>query len=77
MNTMRQKKSIRYVDELVSSFEAGSPISYLPQNTLNFNSLQVEFAERFLFSSNTNFSIAEKMISDNECFRHGPRYTIS
>lgn len=58
---------------IVEAIQRGTPLESQPDNVTYFNSLQIAFAERFLFSCNGDFSLAEEMIRDNAAFRHGRR----
>jgi hypothetical protein len=44
------------------------------ENVEYLNSLQVLHAERFLFSCDGDFAVAEKMIAANAALSHGPRF---
>jgi len=46
------------------------------ENVTRYNSLQVKYAEQYLFCEQNEFSLAQRMLSDDERFRTGPRYTI-
>ena len=49
----------------------------LPHDSVRFlNSLQVWSAERYLFSSRSDFALAEKMIAENGSLRSGPRFSV-
>lgn len=57
----------------IEAIQTGQPLRSLPENVEFFNSLQVSFAERFIFSSNNDFSLVEDMIRSNPELRHGRR----
>lgn len=59
--------------EIVSAIQSGKPLRSKPENVEFFNSLQVSTAERFVFSSNDDFSIVKEMIQANPELRHGRR----
>ncbi len=61
--------------QVLAAMESGSPLAYTPKHVLNFNSIQIRHAERFIFSSNGDFALARKMLSDHESYRVGPRST--
>ncbi len=61
---------------LLKALDAGTPIECNPANVMFFNSLQVRWAERFVFSSQPDFSLALQMIRDHPECRSGPRMTI-
>lgn len=51
-------------------------ITLSTDNVMFYNSLQVEYSERFLFSSKNDFSLVNKMISDNIKYKSGFRPNI-
>jgi hypothetical protein len=60
---------------VLQALENGSPLQYTPEHVMNFNSLQIAHAERFVFSSADEFSLAKRMLADNPSFRIGMRST--
>lgn len=62
--------------ETLDGIDSGAPLRAEPANVLNFNSLQIRFAERYVFSSVGDFALARKMVSDSEEIRTGPRPRI-
>lgn len=63
--------------QCLMAMESGSPLAYPPQCVLNFNSLQVKHAERFVFSSTGDFSLAKEMIAKHESYKTGPRAVVN
>jgi hypothetical protein len=61
------------VVSMVQAIDSGLPWQGTPDNTLFVNSLQVLYAERFIFSTNGEFSLVEDMIRDNPETRRGQR----
>jgi len=59
------------------AFRTGIPLPSKPDNVLNHNSLQVSYAERYVFSSTADFELVESMIKDNSAFRIGPRPQVN
>lgn len=59
--------------KIISAVQTGEPLRSKPENVEFFNSLQVSTAERFVFSSNNDFSIVKEMIQTNPELRHGRR----
>lgn len=59
--------------ETVEAIRRGTPLSYRPENVEHFNSLQVIHAERFVFSSDVDFSLVESMVQQDSTLRRGPR----
>jgi Protein of unknown function (DUF4238) len=58
---------------LLQALNTGEPLQSNPANVEFINSLQIAAAERFVFSSNDDFSLVKEMIhTDPEC-RHGHR----
>jgi hypothetical protein len=55
------------------AFRTGDALPSTADNVLNQNSLQVQSAERYIFSSAPDFSLVRDMIADNPRFRTGPR----
>jgi hypothetical protein len=51
----------------------GTPLSSEPTNIAFFNSLQIASAERFLFASHNDFSLASEMIAQDAKLSHGMR----
>lgn len=64
-------------NEILTAIETGNPLTYRPEQVLNFNSIQVRHAERFVFSSTDDFSLVRRMIADDERYRKGPRFTVN
>lgn len=58
---------------ILEAIQSGKPLRSKPENVEFFNSLQVATAERFVFSSNDDFSIVQEMIRTNPELRHGRR----
>lgn len=58
----------RYTDYLLM------PIT--PDHVTHYNALQVEFSEQYVFCSEKDFSLVERMLADSERYRTGPRFTF-
>lgn len=56
-----------------SAIRTGSTLMYDPRHVMNFNSLQVGRSERYLFSAQNDFSLADRMIADHPHLRAGQR----
>jgi len=56
---------------------SGEPVRYSHANVENFNSLQVIWSERFIFSSENDFHLAEAMLTDHPSLKQGPRSTVA
>lgn len=59
--------------EYVESIDKGIPFECRGPIITNLNSLQVIYAERFIFSSKNDFSLVREMISETEELKYGPR----
>ncbi len=59
--------------EILEAIQSGKPLRSKPENVEFFNSLQIATAERFVFSSNDDFSIVQEMIRTNPELCHGRR----
>lgn len=46
------------------------------ENVMHYNSLQVEYAEKYVFCGENEFSLVERMLADDDRFRTGPRFTF-
>lgn len=46
------------------------------KHVMNYNALQVEYAEQYVFCGENEFSLVERMLADNERYRTGPRFTF-
>lgn len=58
---------------ILTAIDAGRPLAFAPENVENFNSLQIRYAERYVFSSLDDFSLARDMIATHPETRTGPR----
>ena len=61
----------------VRAMDQGGALPSEPENVLNFNSLQVRFAERYVFSSMDDFALAKEMVESDEGGRIGPRPSVA
>lgn len=59
--------------EITEAITKGMPLKSQPENVEFFNSLQILHAERFVFSADDDFSLAQDMIRVNPELRHGRR----
>ena len=55
---------------------SGKPVQYSVANVENFNSLQVIWSERYVFSTSNDFQLAEKMLGEHPSLKNGPRLTV-
>jgi hypothetical protein len=65
------------IEQIWAAMETGRPLIYKPENVVHFNSLQVMYAERFVFSCTEDFELASEMISSHPKMRTGPRMQIN
>jgi hypothetical protein len=56
---------------------SGKPLQYSVANVENFNSLQIIWSERFIFSHRSDFHLAKTMLVDYPSLRNGPRSTVA
>lgn len=57
----------------VEAMRSGNALLNRPESVVHFNSLQISTAERFVFSSDGDFTLAEEMIRDSPELRFGRR----
>ncbi len=65
-----------YLEEMQDGFLHKKTILFTQDNVINHNSLQVEYASRFVFSSTNDFSLAEEMVSEHPSLKEGPKIKI-
>ncbi|MBU1194076.1 MAG: DUF4238 domain-containing protein [Proteobacteria bacterium] len=58
------------------AYETGIPMKSSSENIRFCNSLQVTFAEQYVFCQSNDFSLVKQMIKDDESYRHGLRMKI-
>lgn len=58
---------------LASAVRSGSRVKLTPENMLRYNSLQVRWAERFVASQSQDFSLVNRMLTENQKFRNSVR----
>lgn len=63
-------------EKLLKKVYSGETLLVESQNVRHLNSLQVEYSNRYVFSSTKNFDLALKMVKEDERFRSGPRGKI-
>lgn len=73
----QQIKNPAGIEALDKAMREGTPLPSATENVENFNSLQVMHAERYVFSSLDEFSLAREMIADNVAFRRGRRFEVN
>ena len=73
----RHGQSSPLIDSAIDRVERirdGKPTSLSEENVIHYNSLQVMFSDRFVYSSDGDFGLVKRMISDNEKYRRGIRF---
>lgn len=65
------------IEEIATAMDTGRPLRFKPINVINFNSLQILYAERYIFSSVEDFTLAREIISSHPNVRYGPRARIN
>jgi hypothetical protein len=58
-------EAVTRLEEIVEAIKTQKPSACTTENMDHFNSIQVYFAERYIFSRKNDFSLAERMIKDN------------
>jgi hypothetical protein len=56
---------------------SGKPVQYSVANVENFNSLQIAWSERYIFSTSNDFDLAQTMLDEHPHLRQGPRSTVA
>ncbi|MFA5597592.1 MAG: DUF4238 domain-containing protein [Pusillimonas sp.] len=72
-----QKKQISSLAKLLKAFEELETINCDPENVTFLNHLQVRDSHRFLFSKDGDFSLPQKMISDDPKFKNGTNFKVT
>lgn len=73
----QQIKNPAWIEALDTAMREGTPLLSVIENVENFNSLQVMHAERYVFSSVDEFSLAREMIADDPAFSRGRRMKVN
>jgi hypothetical protein len=68
--------NLQIIKETIAAINSGQPLLYRHDNVVNFNSLQILYAERYVFSNMDDFSLVREMIADNANVRCGPRIQV-
>lgn len=63
--------------EYAKAYEEGLPMKANSENVKFLNSLQVTFAEQYLFCLKNDFKLAVEMITDNGAYKTGLRPTVN
>jgi uncharacterized protein DUF4238 len=62
---------------LSQAITTGRPVNYSKQNVENFNSLQVGWSERYVFSSVNDFHLVKEMLQSEPKLKSGPRSVVA
>ncbi len=62
------------IEQTIVAIESGRPLPFRPDNVTNFNSLQIRYAERYVFANKGEFSLAREMVTLVPELRGGPRF---
>jgi len=65
------------IEHIARALIGDAPIQYSTENVRNFNSLQVRYAERFVFSSVPDFALAHEIVNSHPSLRTGMRVQIN
>ena len=68
---------VQSLRDMMAAIETGCPVTFSQEHVVNFNSLQIRYAERYVFSPNDDFGLARQMIAAHPELRIGPRPTTS
>ena len=55
----------------------GGIVQYTPENVINFNSLQVVWSERYIFSTTNDFELVKEMLDSQPNHKRGPRSKVA
>lgn len=66
-----------YIESLKSGIDTGAAVPSKHDNVINHNSLQVKHSSRFVFSSDSDFSLLEEMLEAHPHMREGPKFEVS
>jgi hypothetical protein len=69
----RRRPLPRPAQDILTAINTGRPLASAPENVENFNSLQIRYAERYVFSSVDDFKLARDMIATHPETKTGPR----
>ncbi len=70
-DTMKMQIGFERGFKLLEAYEKGIALRSQPENVIFLNSLQVKYAEQYIFSKQNDFSLASEMVSSHEDIRNG------
>jgi hypothetical protein len=62
--------------KIIDVIKTGTVLKPEPENVIFFNSLQIQFAERFIYANSNNFELVEKIIAENDNLKKGIRFRL-
>ena len=62
--------------DVMEGFVEGVPLRVQSENVENFNSIQINDAERFVFSCDGDFALVEDMLRTDPGLKKGPRVVV-
>jgi hypothetical protein len=62
---------------LLEAINTGKALAYSKESVENFNSLQISYSERYVFSSTDDFHLAKDMLKSHPELRRGPRTAVA
>lgn len=73
----QQRYGLRRLTDLVTALDSGGQLACSrPENRNYHNYLQIRDAERYVFSSTPDFSLAERMIATNTKYQSAPKSVV-
>jgi hypothetical protein len=69
-------QSVDAARRLICAFEGKDPFLFSHENVMHHNSLQVAYAEKYVFSRINEFSVAREMTAAFPNTRNGPRFEV-
>jgi len=77
-NTLVDEQTMKNIDSIcknIENFTTNKSIKLTCENVKFYNSLQVSFSEQYIYSEKNDFPLIKEMISDNEKYKEGFRFT--
>lgn len=65
------------ITSTIEAVNSGQPLLFSDENVVNFNSRQIFYAERYVFSNRDDFSLAKEMVSSDSRLKYGPRMEMA
>ena len=70
-DTIKMEVGLARGFKLLEAYEKGTVLQSQPENVMFLNSLQVRYAEQYVFSKKNDFELASEMVSTHEDIRNG------